>query len=127
MPNKIKYGDRELDMGDLTLEQAKQLMARHFPELADPEVKKDEKKDGTTYTFTKKAGRKGAARRKGSGAGTPLRPNLSVRSVAGREARPAGAESDRVRGPAQASLTRETDREVRSRHAGPAGRDRSGD
>jgi PRTRC genetic system protein C len=65
MANKIKYGDRELDMGDLTLEQAKQLMARHFPELADPEVKKEEKKNDTIYTFTKKAGRKGAASRKG--------------------------------------------------------------
>ena len=66
MANKIKYGDRELDMGDLTLEQAKSLMARHFPELADPEVKKDEKKNGdVTYTFTKKAGRKGCPGRKG--------------------------------------------------------------
>jgi PRTRC genetic system protein C len=59
MANKIKYGDRELDMGDLTLEQAKTLMARHFPELADPEIKTEKKSDGTLYTFTKKAGRKG--------------------------------------------------------------------
>jgi PRTRC genetic system protein C len=59
MANKIKYGDRELDMGDLTLEQAKQLMARHFPELADPQVDKKENKNDTIYTFTKKAGRKG--------------------------------------------------------------------
>jgi PRTRC genetic system protein C len=65
MANKIKYGDRELDMGDLTLEQAKQLMARHFPELADPQVDKKENKNDTIYTFTKKAGRKGAACRKG--------------------------------------------------------------
>lgn len=59
MANKIKYGDRELDMGDLTLEQAKTLMARHFPELADPEVEKKEVKGNVIYTFTKKAGRKG--------------------------------------------------------------------
>ena len=60
MANKIKYGDRELDMGDLTLEQAKALMARHFPELADPQVDRKEGKNGeVTYTFTKKAGRKG--------------------------------------------------------------------
>jgi PRTRC genetic system protein C len=60
MPNKIKYGDRELDMGDLTLEQAKQLMARHFPELADPQVETKELKNGDKiHTFTKKAGRKG--------------------------------------------------------------------
>ena len=59
MANTIKYGDRELDMGDLTLQQAKDLMARHFPELADPQVDRKDTKDGTTYTFTKKAGRKG--------------------------------------------------------------------
>jgi PRTRC genetic system protein C len=59
MANKIKYGDRELDMGNLTLEQAKTLMARHFPELADPQVERKETKDGIVYTFTKKAGRKG--------------------------------------------------------------------
>ncbi len=66
MANKIKYGDRELEMGDLTLEQAKQLMARHFPELADPQVDRKESKGGdVTYTFTKKAGHKGAVSRKG--------------------------------------------------------------
>ncbi len=65
MASKIKYGDRELDMGDLTLDQAKTLMARHFPELADPEVEKKEKGGDVIYTFTKKAGRKGAACRKG--------------------------------------------------------------
>ena len=66
MANKIKYGDRELDMGELTLEQAKALMARHFPELADPQVDKKEAKNGdVTYTFTKNAGRKGSAGRKG--------------------------------------------------------------
>ncbi len=61
MTNKIRYGDRELDMGDLTLELTKQLMARHFPELADPKIDRKETKNGdVVYTFTKKAGRKGA-------------------------------------------------------------------
>lgn len=65
MAHKIKYGDRELDMGELTLDQAKTLMARHFPELADPQVDRKEQKNGdVVYTFTKKAGRKGASRRK---------------------------------------------------------------
>ncbi len=60
MANKIKYGDRELEMGELTLEQAKALMARHFPELADPKVDRKEAKNGdVTYTFAKKAGKKG--------------------------------------------------------------------
>lgn len=56
----IKYGDKqfELDAG-MTLDQAKQIMARHFPELADPEVKTEKSGDETTYVFSKKAGRKG--------------------------------------------------------------------
>ncbi len=61
MANFIQYGDRRLDMGDLTLDQAKQIMARHFPELADPKVDNKTAKNGdVVYTFTKKAGRKGA-------------------------------------------------------------------
>lgn len=62
MANYIKYGDRKLDMGALTLTQAKELMARHFPELADPEVKTEKNGDDTIHTFTKKAGRKGSNR-----------------------------------------------------------------
>ncbi len=60
MANFIKYGDRTMPMGDLTLEQAKITMARHFPELAEPKVEKSEEKNGdVVYTFTKQAGRKG--------------------------------------------------------------------
>jgi hypothetical protein len=59
MANFIKYGDRIMPMGDVTLEQAKTTMSRFFPELAEPEVKKEEKDGDTTYVFTKKAGRKG--------------------------------------------------------------------
>lgn len=56
----IKYGDRKMPMGDLTIEQAKALMARHFPELADPEVKPIKHGDEVTgYEFSKKAGHKG--------------------------------------------------------------------
>jgi len=57
----IRYGDKEfaLDAG-MTIDQAKSIMARHFPELADPEVTTKKEGDATTYTFTKKAGRKGA-------------------------------------------------------------------
>ncbi len=68
MANFIQYGDRRLDMGELTLDQAKALMARHFPELADPLIKTEKKNDDTIYTFTKKAGRKGAP----GGAPSPL-------------------------------------------------------
>jgi PRTRC genetic system protein C len=57
----IKYGDKEFALDDgMTIDQAKSIMARHFPELADPEVKTGQTGDATTYTFTKKAGRKGA-------------------------------------------------------------------
>lgn len=57
----VKYGDRTMPIeAGLTLEQVKAVMARHFPELAEPNV--ETKKDGetTTYVFTKRAGRKGA-------------------------------------------------------------------
>lgn len=55
----ISYGDKQFPMDGYTLDQAKQIMARHFPELADPEVKTEKQGDDTIYTFTKKAGRKG--------------------------------------------------------------------
>lgn len=58
----IKYGDKQFPMDDYTFDQAKQVMARHFPELADPEVKTEKQGDDTIYTFTKKAGRKGAGK-----------------------------------------------------------------
>ena len=60
MTKKIKYGDKTIDMPDaMTLDQAKEQMARFFPELSEPAV--ETKKDGETTTdvFTKKAGRKG--------------------------------------------------------------------
>lgn len=58
----IAYGDKKFPMDGYTLDQAKQIMARHFPELADPEVKAEKSGEDTIYTFTKKAGRKGARR-----------------------------------------------------------------
>jgi PRTRC genetic system protein C len=92
----VKYGDRTMPMGDLTLEQTKQLMARHFPELADPQVDKKEVKGDVVYTFSKKAGRKGAARRLGQ----------RGRSAAGCEARAVGAGVDRGRRVERASTGR---------------------
>ena len=58
----IRYGDKQFPMDGYTLDQAKQIMARHFPELADPEVKPEKQGEDTIYTFTKKAGRKGAGK-----------------------------------------------------------------
>jgi len=58
----IKYDDKQMEMNDgMSLDQAKQQMARFFPWLAEPEVKTEKKGDKTVYTFSKKAGRKGAA------------------------------------------------------------------
>jgi PRTRC genetic system protein C len=58
----IKYGNRTIPMpDDMKLDQAKEIMAFHFPELAEnPKI--ETKKDGetTTYTFSKQAGRKGS-------------------------------------------------------------------
>ncbi len=57
----IKYGDRQFPLTDgMTLEQAKQVMARHFPELADPKIETKKNGSETIYVFTKKAGHKGA-------------------------------------------------------------------
>lgn len=56
----ISYGDKRFPMDGYTLDQAKQIMARHFPELADPDVKTEKIDEDTIYIFTKKAGRKGA-------------------------------------------------------------------
>ena len=62
MSKFIQYGNKTLTMPEgMTLEQAKQLMARHFPELAEnPKVDTKKEGDDTTYIFSKQAGRKGA-------------------------------------------------------------------
>lgn len=61
MTKRIKYGDKTIDMPDaMTLEQAKEQMARFFPELAEPAVETKKDGDNTIYVFSKKAGRKGA-------------------------------------------------------------------
>ena len=62
MSKFIQYGNKTLTMPEgMTLEQAKQLMARHFPELAEnPKVETKKEGDNTTYIFSKQAGRKGA-------------------------------------------------------------------
>jgi len=57
---KIKYGDKTIDMPDtMSLEQAKEQMARFFPELSEPAVETKKDGDNVTYVFSKKAGRKG--------------------------------------------------------------------
>ncbi len=57
----VQYGDRKMPLEPgVTLEQAKELMARHFPELADPKVETKNDGETTVYVFTKKAGHKGA-------------------------------------------------------------------
>lgn len=64
MAKYAQYGDKKMDLGELTLERAKEIMARFFPELAEPKI--ETKKDGedTVYVFTKQAGRKGSVRKK---------------------------------------------------------------
>lgn len=56
----IRYGDKTMPMEGLTLDQAKELMARHFPELAEPRVETKKDGDKTIYIFSKQAGRKGS-------------------------------------------------------------------
>ena len=61
----IRYGDRELPLEPgMTLDQAKELMARHFPELADPAVETKKTGDKIVYVFSKRAGHKGSSARK---------------------------------------------------------------
>ncbi len=55
----VQYGDKKMPLGNLTLEQGKQVMARYFPELADPKIETKKDGDKTIYTFSKKAGHKG--------------------------------------------------------------------
>lgn len=59
----IKYGNQTMPMPDgMTLDQAKAIMARHFPELAEnPKIETKKIGDTTTYVFSKQAGRKGRA------------------------------------------------------------------
>lgn len=56
----VKYGDRTMDVpAEMTLDQLREVMSRHFPELADPQIDTQRKGDKTVYVFSKKAGRKG--------------------------------------------------------------------
>jgi hypothetical protein len=59
----IRYGNKQFPLEEgMTLEQAKALMARHFPELAEPKVETKKEGKKTVYCFSKQAGRKGAAK-----------------------------------------------------------------
>lgn len=55
----IRYGDKEFPLEGMTIEQAKEIMARHFPELASPRVEKKLEGDKTIHIFSKQAGTKG--------------------------------------------------------------------
>ncbi len=71
----VEYGGKRfpLDAG-MTLEQAKDVMARHFPELAEPKVETKKEGEVTVYVFTKQAGRKGRGRKPRA---TPLQRALA--------------------------------------------------
>jgi hypothetical protein len=55
----IRYGDKEFPLGTMTVDQAKEIMARHFPELANPKIEKKAEGDKTVHVFSKQAGTKG--------------------------------------------------------------------
>ena len=57
----VEYGSKRFPLeSGLTLEQAKAIMGRHFPELADPAVTTKKDGESTVYVFGKKAGHKGS-------------------------------------------------------------------
>jgi len=61
----VEYSGKRFPLDEgMTLDDAKDVMARHFPELAEPKV--ETKKEGalTVYVFSKQVGRKGAKRRR---------------------------------------------------------------
>lgn len=56
----IEYGNQRIPVdAGVTQEQAKQQMARFFPELADPKIESKKEGDKTVWVFSKKAGTKG--------------------------------------------------------------------
>lgn len=56
----IRYGDKEFPLGAMTIDQAKEIMARHFPELANPKIERKVEGDKTIHIFSKQAGTKGS-------------------------------------------------------------------
>ncbi len=60
MAKYAKYGDKKMDLGDLSLDKAKEIMARFFPELAEPKIETKKEGEDTIYVFSKQAGRKGS-------------------------------------------------------------------
>lgn len=94
--NYIKYGNQTIPMPEgMTLDQAKEQMARFFPELAEPKIDTAKKGDDTTYTFSKRAGTKGlvaaatgeqlqAIRALNAMRHRPIMPGWALRLCAGR-------------------------------------------
>lgn len=60
MAKYAQYGDKKMELGELSLEKAKEIIARFFPELAEPKVETKKDGDDTIYVFSKQAGRKGS-------------------------------------------------------------------
>lgn len=57
----IRYSNRLMPMGGMTMDEAKKMMARHFAELGEnPKVEKKDENGKTVYVFSKQAGKKGA-------------------------------------------------------------------
>lgn len=120
----IQYGDKRIPLEEgMTLEQAKQLMSRHFPELADPQIKTEKKGEVTTYVFSKKAGRKGgpharkahrsALRRLKKLEPRPALPDERAEAIlSGRPEAMSQTLAQRLR--AEAELTQEANRALRS-------------
>lgn len=87
----IEYGGRKIPIpDDMTQEQAKDQMARFFPELADPKIESKKDGDKTVWVFSKKAGTKGApthadlVKRLAGLKTTPLAPAWLVDAALGR-------------------------------------------
>lgn len=55
-----EYGGKRFPFNGATLEQVKTVMARFFPELAEPKIEKKQDGPDAIHVFTKQAGRKGA-------------------------------------------------------------------
>lgn len=72
-----EYGGKRFPTNGAALEEVKRIMARFFPELAEPKVETKNENGSTIYVFTKQAGRKGA----GQGAAQTAKIQAALRRV----------------------------------------------